>query len=152
MWLLVLNLSVALAQIPASPMWPNTFWQNFTETTHYAIGDHVTTGSYYYDWTVQSYRIDRANGRYDRYCGILGPYQFDNTPCSQIVSSGNRYIYYADKKDCCFCCNSASGCGMLDDQRHLHRHGGAQRRADLQVEQTGAAEQLYIRNCGGSAC
>ena len=114
MWLLVLNLSFSFAQIPASPMWPNTFWQNFTETTTYpGIGTHENTGTYYYDWTVKSYRIDRSNGRYDRYCGILGPYELDNTPCSQIVNNGNRFIYYSAKNTCCFCCNSTSGCGVL---------------------------------------
>ena len=113
MIVLILNLGLVLAQIPASPMWPNTFWQNFTETTHYVLGDHKTTGAYYYDWTVQSYRIDRANGKHDRYCGILGPYEFDDTPCNQYVTGGNRYIHYPEKRHCCFCCNSAHGCGML---------------------------------------
>jgi len=107
-------LALVSAQTPLTPVWPNVFWQPFTETTSYPlIGSHSTTGSYYYDWTIQSYRIDRANGRYDRYCGLDGPYQFENTPCSQIVNNGNRYIYYSALNVCCFCCNAANGCGML---------------------------------------
>ena len=101
------------AQKPQPPMWPNTFWQNFTETTRYVLENHETTGSYYYDWTQLAYRVDRANGRYDRYCGLAGPYEFENTPCSHIVNNGNRYLYYSEKNECCFCCNSANGCGML---------------------------------------
>ena len=112
MILILLPLAFSLAQIPASPMWPSAFWQNFTETIH-SHGDHETSGSYYYDWTVQSLRIDRANGRYDSFCGILGPYASDDTPCSQYVNNGNRYIHYPEKNHCCFCCNAAHGCGML---------------------------------------
>lgn len=109
-----MNFLLVSGQVPASPMWPDVFWQPFTETTTYPlIGSHQNTGNYYYDWTIQSYRIDRNNGRYDRYCGIAGPYEFDNTPCSQIVNNGNRYIYYSEKNTCCYCCNSANGCGML---------------------------------------
>ena len=111
--LFALILSVVSAQIPASPMWPNTFWQAFNETTHYAIGNHYTSGFYYYDWTIQSYRIDRANGRYDRYCGLVSPWEFTNTPCNQYVNNGNRYIHYPDYNECCFCCNAEHGCGML---------------------------------------
>ena len=110
---LILMASVS-AQTPSSPMWPNTFWQPFNETTSYPlIGTHANTGSFYYDWTTKAYRIDRNNGRYDRYCGLDGPYEFENTPCSQIVNNGNRFIYYAQKNVCCYCCNSAAGCGML---------------------------------------
>mmetsp|Transcript_42777 Transcript_42777/g.50154 ORF Transcript_42777/g.50154 Transcript_42777/m.50154 type:complete len:130 (-) Transcript_42777:53-442(-) len=29
------------------------------------------------------------------------------------IDSGNRYIYYPETEDCCYCCNSANGCGML---------------------------------------
>ena len=110
---LILLTSVS-AQTPLTPVWPNVFWQPFTETTSYfLIGTHSTSGNFYYDWTNQAYRIDRVNGRYDRYCGLAGPYEFENTPCSQIVNNGNRYIYYSEKNVCCFCCNSAHGCGML---------------------------------------
>ena len=98
MWLAIVNFLLVSGQVPASPMWPDVFWQPFTETTTYPlIGSHQNTGNYYYDWTIQSYRIDRNNGRDDRYCGIAGPYEFDNTPCSQIVNNGNRYIYSSEK-------------------------------------------------------
>jgi hypothetical protein len=102
------------AQTPQTPMWPNTFWQPFNETTKYSIiGTHSTTGNFYYDWTTKAYRVDRANGRYDRYCGLAGPYEFENTPCSHIVNNGNRFLYYSSLNKCCFCCNAANGCGML---------------------------------------
>ena len=114
MWLALVSISLASGATPSYPLWPNTFWQNFTETTSYPlIGTHTTTGSFYYDWTIQSYKITRSNGRYDRYCGLAGPYEFDDTPCDHLVNNGNRYLIYPEKNVCCYCCNSASGCGML---------------------------------------
>ena len=104
---------VVNSQTPASPVWPNEFWQPFNETMKYTLFNHYTSGEYYYNWNIKAYRVDRANGRYDRYCGLLGPYEFENTPCSHIVNNGNRFLYYKEKNHCCFCCNADHGCGML---------------------------------------
>ncbi|XP_075264311.1 uncharacterized protein LOC142356249 [Convolutriloba macropyga] len=99
---------------PSYPLWPNQFTQNFTDKTIWPTGKYSTRATYIYDWTTQRYRVDRDNGRYDRYCGTNGiSYQFENTPCSHIVVDGNRYLYYPEKEDCCFCCNAAAGCGVL---------------------------------------
>ena len=59
------------------------------------------TGTFYYDFTNLRYRIDRDNGRYDRYCGFNGIRAFQNTPCSQLVIDGQRWIIYPEKQDCC---------------------------------------------------
>jgi len=99
---------------PSYPEWPNKFTQNFTDETVWLTGKHRTRATFIYDFTNLRYRLDRENGRYDRYCGTNGvSYQFENTPCSHIVVDGNRYLYYPEKKDCCFCCNAAAGCGVL---------------------------------------
>ena len=112
MWQLIALLASAFAE-PAYPLWPNQFTQTFNETTSLFIGSHHTTGTYYYDWTNRKYRVDRANGRNDRYCGLNGVYMFFNTPCSHYVSEGKRYLYYPNRDHCCFCCDDAQGCGVL---------------------------------------
>ena len=94
------------------PVWPNQFEQSFDETfTYPLVGTHTTKGKFFYDWTNKMYRVDRDNGHYDRYCGPV--YPFSNTPCSQIVTSGDRYLYFPQKDYCCYCCSSEHGCGIL---------------------------------------
>ena len=54
-----------------------------------------TTGTYYYDVSNPSdlmYRIDRANGVNDRYCGLT--HHLTDQPCNQYVKNGDRYLYY----------------------------------------------------------
>jgi hypothetical protein len=95
-----------------TPVWPEQFEQNFEETLKYPVlGSHETSGKFYYDWTNKRYRVDRDNGHYDRYCGSV--YPFSNTPCSHIVTEGDRYLWYPEKNYCCYCCSSQHGCGLL---------------------------------------
>jgi hypothetical protein len=95
-----------------SPVWPDQFEQSFTETfTYPVIGSSQTKGKFYYDWINKRYRVDRENGKYDRYCGTV--YKLTNTPCSHIVTEGDRYLYYPEKDYCCYCCSSDHGCGLL---------------------------------------
>lgn len=102
------------SQTPLPPLWPNVFWQNFTEITFsVSAGVHKTTGAYYYNWTMPAYRIARFNGRYDSSCGLSGPHATEDTPCEQIVVDGNRFVYYPILNQCCYCCNDANGCGVL---------------------------------------
>ena len=94
------------------PIWPNQFEQSFTETfTYPVIGSSSTKGKFYYDFLNKRYRIDRDNGKWDRYCAT--EYPFRNTACSQIVVDGKRYLHYPEKNYCCYCCDSAHGCGIL---------------------------------------
>ena len=96
----------------AAPVWPNQFEQEFSETLTYPlIGSSQTKGKFFYDWTNKRYRIDRDNGKWDRYCGSV--YKLTDTPCSQIVADGKRYLYFPKKDYCCYCCDSAHGCGVL---------------------------------------
>jgi hypothetical protein len=95
-----------------TPVWPDQFEQSFEETFTYPVfGSHTTKGKFFYDWTNKRYRVDRENGHYDRYC--LSIYPFSNTPCSHIVSEGDRYLYFPEKDYCCNCCSNEHGCGIL---------------------------------------
>jgi len=70
-----------------------------------------TKGNFYYDYPNRRYRVDRENGKYDRYCGTI--YKFRDAACSHIVTGGNRYLYFPDKNYCCNCCSDKHGCGVL---------------------------------------
>jgi hypothetical protein len=67
----------------------------------------------YYDAANNRERVDRDNGRYDRYCGLNGMKQFQNTPCNQYIVDGDRYLHYPQKNECCYCCSSEHGCGIV---------------------------------------
>ena len=61
------------------------------------------------------YRIDRANGRLDRWC-MTATNIFKDAACNQYVVGGDRYIHYpkSDNTDyCCYCCSADHGCGVL---------------------------------------
>mmetsp|Transcript_74771 Transcript_74771/g.86811 ORF Transcript_74771/g.86811 Transcript_74771/m.86811 type:complete len:218 (+) Transcript_74771:19-672(+) len=104
-------LSVSFAD-PKPLTWPAQWSSNFSELATYPlIGGLNTTGAFYYDWTNKRYRIDRANGKFDRYCGSA--YWFRNTACNQYVVEGKRYIHFPEKDYCCYCCASEHGCGVL---------------------------------------
>ncbi len=56
-------------------------------------------------------RIDRDNGEYDRYCGSV--WKLRNTPCTQLVRNGLRFLIAPSRRECCMCCTAAQGCGIL---------------------------------------
>eukprot|EP00344_Euplotes_crassus_P007758 CAMPEP_0197017620 /NCGR_PEP_ID=MMETSP1380-20130617/79645_1 /TAXON_ID=5936 /ORGANISM="Euplotes crassus, Strain CT5" /LENGTH=213 /DNA_ID=CAMNT_0042444747 /DNA_START=73 /DNA_END=713 /DNA_ORIENTATION=+ len=92
----------------------NKFSVDFSETFKYGPLEKSTDGSFFYDAASGRYKISRENGHYDRYCGANGLKIFQNTPCEQIVdASGDRYIHYPEKDQCCFCCDAVHGCGIL---------------------------------------
>ena len=75
------------------------------------VGSSTTSGRFFYNWDLKKYRVDRADGKYDRYCGSA--YKLTSTPCSHYVSEGKRYLDYPEKNYCCYCCDAAHGCGVL---------------------------------------
>ena len=89
-------------QPPSDPVWSELFQQSFQEKFYYpVVGTHYTNGTYYYDYTNRRYRVDRDNGRYDRYCGFNGVRFFQDTPCTQLVIDGVRWMIYPGKQECC---------------------------------------------------
>ena len=106
----ILALASATTQ-PIPPIWSNQWQADFHEEMNDGIfGKGSTTGTLYYDWTNNLSRVDRANGKKDRYCGTV---KFKETPCSQIVVDDVRYVYYPELNYCCACCTQKQGCGLL---------------------------------------
>ncbi len=94
------------------PVWPSQFEQTFQETFKYPVlGSASTTGKFFYDFLNKRYRVDRANGKWDRYCGSA--LSFTDTPCSHFVVDSKRYLNFPEKNYCCYCCDSTQGCGIL---------------------------------------
>jgi hypothetical protein len=65
----------------------------------------------FYDATNNRSRFDRVNGQYNMFCNSLAPNQ--TTDCTDLVVGGKRYIWFPQKNQCCFCCDSDHGCGIL---------------------------------------
>ena len=64
-----------------------------------------------YDFDSKQYIVQRANGKWDRYCGSV--YKFRNLKCTHYVTEGKRYLDFPEKNYCCYCCDAAHGCGIL---------------------------------------
>ncbi len=114
-------LSVALAAYataiaPPPPVWQPVWQQTFTETVKYPLKKlETTTGTYYYDVSNPDdllYRIDRANGVHDRYCGLTH-HNWKDQACNQYVKNGDRYLHYPETDECCYCCSANMGCGVI---------------------------------------
>lgn len=56
-------------------------------------------------------RADKINGRYDDTCASILPNV--STPCQHLITNQKRYIVFPEKKQCCFCCDAAHGCGIV---------------------------------------
>jgi hypothetical protein len=65
----------------------------------------------FYDPINNRERYDRSNGRYNAFCGPIVPNV--STSCVQYTVNNKRWITFPQKSICCFCCDSAHGCGIL---------------------------------------
>lgn len=111
--LLALALALLLVTVCAddpTPYWFGQFTLEFNETT-YLLFTWKTTGTWYYDSSQLTEKIVRANGRGDRYCGSIHP--LTDTPCTHLVKEGRRYLIFPELSECCMCCTSEAGCGVL---------------------------------------
>ena len=105
----IVALSCVLCKDP--PVLGDSFQVAFDETFIQNQTKYRINGQWYYDGKGGRERYDRVNGRYDLFCGDVMPNV--TTPCTQTTVGGKRYIIYPQKKYCCFCCDSAHGCGVL---------------------------------------
>merc|ERR1711916_210565 len=99
--------AVAVVVAVDPPTWV-PFSADFNGTTKIVFTEH-TTGTYW--WSPECSVTYRANGKGDRYCGSEKP--LENTPCTQIATGGERYLYCPEKSDCCSCCTFESGCSPV---------------------------------------
>ncbi|CAI2367756.1 unnamed protein product [Moneuplotes crassus] len=114
-YILIAVALIALAMCePEHPRWPTKFSMEFDEKFTYGPLSDETHGTFYYDAASGRYKVERDNGRYDRYCGWNGIKIIDPTPCTHYVDEeGDRYLYYPTRKECCYCCSAEHGCGIL---------------------------------------
>lgn len=94
------------------PVWPSTWQASFNESMRDGpIEKGSTTGVYFYDFANNRSRIDRVDGKYDRYCGTE---EIDvSTPCSQVVVEKEFWLLFEERQKCCRCCTDAEGCGVV---------------------------------------
>lgn len=92
------------------PVFPNQYEVAFNETSSIGPLSGTTKGKIYLDATKNVQLVTRENGQHDRYCGTV--YKFVNTPCNHYVTNNKRFLDFPQKKYCCFCCDSAHGCGI----------------------------------------
>lgn len=107
--ILALCLTVSLQEDP--PTLPDAFQMAFDESYIQNGSTIRVNGQWFYDATKNRERVDRANGRYSFFCGSVLPNT--TTPCTHITVENKRWIVFPQKKQCCMCCDSAHGCGIL---------------------------------------
>lgn len=93
------------------PQLPDSFQIAFVENTTINKTNFTNTGQMFYDATHNRERVDRNNGEYDFFCSSVLPRV--NTPCTHLTVNDKRYFIYPEKRQCCYCCNSTEGCGIL---------------------------------------
>ena len=105
----ILLLGIALAK--DAPIFADSFKIAFDETDIINNTKYTISGQMFYDAANNRERIDRTNGRYENFCSSILPNT--TTSCTHTVVNGKRYIIFPQKRVCCFCCDSAHGCGIL---------------------------------------
>ncbi len=97
--------------LQSGPYLPKHFKQSYTEDEHYwKYTKGSTSGTIYYDLASKRQRVDKKNGKFDKFCGSI--FWYKDTPCSQIVNEGKAYMYFPEKNHCCMCCDESQGCGI----------------------------------------
>lgn len=95
------------------PVYDYPFSIAFDETIALNKTKYHVNGKLFYDPQNVRSRTDRANGRYDSFCGSILTGQ--TTPCQQIFKDDKLWITFPAKQVCCFCCDAKHGCVMKTD-------------------------------------
>lgn len=106
--LLLLGIS-SLAIEP--PVYNFSYHVTFDEIFVVNKTNYEVNGQTFYDPINNRERVDRVNGRYDIFCGSILPNV--STPCIHYTVNNKRWIAFPQKSQCCFCCDSDHGCGIL---------------------------------------
>lgn len=106
--ILLLSLLSILVFTQTPPVWPVRFQQDFVES--FTKTQFRDAGKFWFDSARGAQRMDRGNGKYNDICGSISN---ATTPCTHLVHEGKRYIVFPLLRQCCFCCDSAHGCGVF---------------------------------------
>ena len=107
--LLLTILSLAVSDVDP-PIYDQPFRISFDETIVQNKTKYHVNGKMFYDPINQKSRVDRANGRYNPFCGTILSDQ--TTPCQQFFTNDKLWITFPAKQVCCFCCDASHGCRM----------------------------------------
>lgn len=107
--LLLALVTVLLAVNP--PLYDYAYHITFDEAFTINKTVYRVNGQTFYDPKNNRERVDRVNGRYDLFCGTVIPNV--TTACQQITVENKRWLVFPQRSQCCFCCDSAHGCGIL---------------------------------------
>ena len=105
----ILLISFVITKDP--PTLSGSFQVSFDETYIVNGTRFMVNGQMFYDADHNRERFDRVNGRYNAFCGSILPNI--TTPCNEITANDKRYFIFPARKQCCLCCTSAQGCGIL---------------------------------------
>jgi hypothetical protein len=112
MKLILLLLAVsAIVVAKDPPIYDYAYSISFDETVVDSKTSYKVSGKLFYDPTNNRERVDRSNGRYNSFCGSVLPNV--TTSCQQYTVNNRRWIVFPQKNTCCFCCDSAHGCGIV---------------------------------------
>ena len=109
--IILLAVLVLLAICKDPPVLAGSFKISYDETFIVDGSKYIVNGQMLYDADHNRERVDRTNGRYDLFCSTIVPNI--STPCTQITTNNKRYIIFPQRRQCCFCCSSEKGCGIL---------------------------------------
>jgi hypothetical protein len=78
------------------------------------LGKFISLNIYYYldvffSLSLNS-RVDRTTGKYNGLCSSVTK---EDIPCTDLVVDGFRYLVFPTIKNCCMCCTTEEGCGIL---------------------------------------
>lgn len=110
---LTLNCQEKPTEDPKPQGWADAWQMPFEDSMLLGWDGYVNKvkGMFYYDFTKKSMRVERESCRGDRFGGNTR--LFDESPCHHIITSENRrYIYWPERKHCCYCCG-AGFCSVL---------------------------------------
>ena len=110
--LILLLAFIAFTMSVDPPIYDKPFRINFDETIVQNRSKYHINGKMFYDPDNKKSRVDRANGRYNPFCGTILSDQ--TTPCQQFFTDDKLWITFPAKQICCFCCDAAHGCKMSE--------------------------------------
>ena len=94
------------------PMWSPSFYVAYDESfTNKDNRTYTFNGQFFYDAVNNRQRADKVSGRYDNTCNSVLPNV--TTKCQHLVVNDKRWIVYPEKSQCCYCCDTAHGCGIV---------------------------------------